>query len=108
MQPLPPHAIFIFHSIQLLSSTRIAHTHPCCPLLCSHPWVNVGWLQTSHWKLLEAECAVLERIKHEHIIQLFMVIDAPKYLYLVIEWCRYGDLDTKVCVCVGGSRVCVV
>eukprot|EP01147_Barroeca_monosierra_P010517 gene10517-2645_t len=52
--------------------------------------------RTSHWKLIEVECGVLERIQHEHIIALFMVIEAPKYLYLVLEWCRYGDLETKV------------
>ncbi|EGD77067.1 serine/threonine protein kinase [Salpingoeca rosetta] len=52
--------------------------------------------RTSNWKLLEAECAVLERVKHDHIIGLFMILEAPKYLYLVLEWCRYGDLDTKV------------
>lgn len=43
-------------------------------------------------KMLEREVAILKMVKHEHIIKLDEVYETTKKVYLVIEFCKLGEL----------------
>lgn len=41
-----------------------------------------------------AECKILKEIRHPFIIPLYWAFQSPKNLYIVYEFCPYGDLST--------------
>ena len=41
---------------------------------------------------MKTEIGILTRLKHPHIVQLFVCIDTPTYIYLVMEYCQLSDL----------------
>ncbi|XP_062928490.1 serine/threonine-protein kinase 33-like isoform X2 [Mobula hypostoma] len=43
-------------------------------------------------KMLEREIAILKMVNHEHIIKLEEVYETTKKVYLVIEFCKLGEL----------------
>ncbi|XP_077142733.1 serine/threonine-protein kinase 33 [Ranitomeya variabilis] len=45
-------------------------------------------------KLLEREVSILKRVNHDHLIHLEEVFETPKRVYLVMELCEGGELQT--------------
>lgn len=38
------------------------------------------------------EIKILKRIRHPNLIQMYEVIDTPRHIYLVMEYCNGGEL----------------
>ena len=38
------------------------------------------------------EIHILKLVRHPHLIQLYEIIETPKYLFLVMEYCAGGEL----------------
>lgn len=45
-------------------------------------------------KYAVAECKILKSIRHPFIVSLYWAFQTPKQLYMVLEMCPNGDLDT--------------
>lgn len=45
------------------------------------------------------EIHILKRVQHPHIIQLFEIIETPKQLYLIMEYCSGGELFDHIVEC---------
>ncbi|XP_078000157.1 serine/threonine-protein kinase 33-like isoform X1 [Glandiceps talaboti] len=56
--------------------------------------VNKEKAGSSAVKLLEREVAILKRVNHKHIIHLEEIFETAKRMYLVMELCDAGELQT--------------
>ncbi|OMJ66223.1 hypothetical protein SteCoe_37017 [Stentor coeruleus] len=45
------------------------------------------------YKYVIAECKILKSISHKYIIPLYWAFQTPNYVYMVFEYCPYGDLS---------------
>lgn len=54
--------------------------------------INKDKAGSSALKLLEREVAILKRVTHKNIIQLYEVFETSKRMYLVMEFCEGGEL----------------
>lgn len=45
------------------------------------------------YKYVIAECKILKSISHNYIIPLYWAFQTPNYVYMVFEYCPYGDLS---------------
>jgi len=52
--------------------------------------------QTTAYKLLETEVAIMRKMNHKNIIQLYEIIDDPKYdkLFIIMEYVSGGSLSS--------------
>lgn len=46
---------------------------------------------------MRREARLLQRIRHNHIVQLLDVMETENGFYLVMEYCGGGDLMTRIC-----------
>lgn len=46
---------------------------------------------------MRREARLLQRIRHNHIVQLLDVMETNNGFYLVMEYCGGGDLMTRIC-----------
>ena len=42
--------------------------------------------------LIQKEISILKIIKHKHIAQLYQIMETPRYIYIVMEYCEGKDL----------------
>jgi 5'-AMP-activated protein kinase catalytic alpha subunit len=45
------------------------------------------------------EIHILKLIRHPNIVQLYEIIETPKYLFLVMEFVMYGELFNYIVEC---------
>lgn len=45
------------------------------------------------------EIHILKRVRHPHIIQLYEIIETPKQLFLIMEYCNGGELFDHIVEC---------
>lgn len=45
---------------------------------------------------LESEIAIMKKMKHDHIVQLLSIEKLDRYICLVMEYCRWGDLSLYI------------
>lgn len=53
--------------------------------------------EVSDIERVSRELHILKLMRHPHIIQLYEVVETPKYLFLVMEYCPGGDLFDYIC-----------
>jgi 5'-AMP-activated protein kinase catalytic alpha subunit len=44
------------------------------------------------WERVSREIHILKLIRHPNIVQLYEIIETPKYLFLVMEYVKQGEL----------------
>ena len=52
--------------------------------------------RTSNRKLLQSEIAILQELKHPHVVALYEHIQLDNYICLVMEYCNGGDLNEYI------------
>ena len=50
----------------------------------------------AHWKRVQQEIRLMERLNHPHVVRLLEVIDSPKRVHIVMEYSGGGNLCTYV------------
>ncbi|KAJ3029165.1 Serine/threonine-protein kinase 33 [Rhizophlyctis rosea] len=48
------------------------------------------------YEQLQREIAIMKRVNHPHIVQLYEVYETPRKYFLVMEYCRGGDLVQRI------------
>jgi len=47
-------------------------------------------------ELFETERTILTKVKNENVVRLYECIETPEYQYLVMEYCKHGDLHDYI------------
>jgi serine/threonine-protein kinase ULK2 len=55
--------------------------------------VSRSILTTKLFENLQSEIEILKRLSHKHITQLIDIIRAERNIYLIMEFCKGGDLS---------------
>ncbi|KAM1049495.1 hypothetical protein ACFX2C_028595 [Malus domestica] len=55
--------------------------------------ITTGWLNKKLYESLMSEIFILKKINHPNIIRLHDIIEVPRKINLVLEYCRGGDLS---------------
>lgn len=53
-------------------------------------------LDSITWRVLSTEISCMERLRHDHLVRLFEVVDRHQSLNLVMECAMAGDLQRRV------------
>ncbi|KAI0218927.1 Serine/threonine-protein kinase 33 [Lamellibrachia satsuma] len=69
---------------------KVVHKETNVPWACKA--VNKEKAGSSKIRLLEREVDILKKVHHEHIIRLKEVLETPKKMYLIMEYCSGGEL----------------